>query len=882
MSSQILTTWPEIFAAGAEQAGGKGWNLARLARYGLPVAECVVIPATCEQEWLQESGLTPQLQQASAAIDKIPHQLESLHRELLQRPLPQSLLGALAATLAARAWQHQPLAVRSSATCEDSGNHSFAGIHLSRLNVIGPEALLNAIREVWASRWTPAAAAYRSRMGLDHGAVAMAVVIMPLLPARACGIAFTCDPRTGRDDQIHVHAHWGLGESLVGGTARGDEVVLAEDVLDDSLRLLSYHTGAKATMTVPASQGTCTVTTPPELTQQRVLDDQATLKLWRLLRDAAIALDFAQPFFDIEWVWDGENFWLLQARPITAKPRYTYPELSNQADIWTRGNTCEVLPDPLSPIDWFSSRRLVNLLLEQGPKLIRYPLLPGAQRAGLFNGRLYLNLSLMQWEFYEIFGAKPHAINAMMGGHQPEIRVPKPTWRERLRWLKNLLHYLILSHRFRRSAEDELEQIRATARAWRQRPLPEDDTALLQHIREQSRLIRSAKEIFFLQSSSGASLSQLTEIVDKRLPGEGHALTAALLAGGSPSVTAKQNYALVELARMAASDDLIRNWLATPQRNNDWQQQLPSEHPFRHALAEFLEQYGHRAVYESYLRNPRWREAPGYIFDTIHGLMETDLESLQHLRRRATLEAQQRIKQQVPRWLQPLIRKMAESAVREVNHREAARSALIALLEPLRNTLLAIGRLWHRRGALASADDIFNLTAPEIYDALNGEIPVQGLASRVADRRKQLQEWQHMSASEVILEHPGGHEQRHQTQPDATATSDLFTGVAVGTGIGRGIARILRHPSEGVRLNRGDILVAASTDPGWTPLFLKAGGLVVETGGTLSHAAIVARELGVPAVVNLPGILQQIEEGELLEVDGRLGVVRRLKSGEES
>ena len=115
---------------------------------------------------------------------------------------------------------------------------------------------------------------------------------------------------------------------------------------------------------------------------------------------------------------------------------------------------------------------------------------------------------------------------------------------------------------------------------------------------------------------------------------------------------------------------------------------------------------------------------------------------------------------------------------------------------------------------------------------------------------------------------------------DGTPGREVWRGVATGTGVARGRARILRHPSEGVRLVPGEILVAPSTDPGWTPLFLKAGGLVVETGGYLSHGAIVAREFALPAVVNLPGVLSALADGDEVEVNGLTGTVRLLARAE--
>jgi phosphohistidine swiveling domain-containing protein len=224
--------------------------------------------------------------------------------------------------------------------------------------------------------------------------------------------------------------------------------------------------------------------------------------------------------------------------------------------------------------------------------------------------------------------------------------------------------------------------------------------------------------------------------------------------------------------------------------------------------------------------------------------------------------------------LKPLLR----SANVQSNDREAARSALVAYSEPGRRTMPAIGARWVERGWLADPNDIFFLLGEEIVDALEGKLDGTGLAARVEDRRIQFDAWMTETPADVILEDAG-----KVFIPEAAKESirmegqDCFIGVAVGSGCATGKARLLRSPEEGVRLGNGDILVVPSTDPAWTPLFLRAGGLVMETGGYLSHGAIVAREFGIPAVVNLPGILHHLQDGDVVEVDGGRGLVRRLR-----
>ncbi|HYD59802.1 MAG TPA: PEP/pyruvate-binding domain-containing protein [Noviherbaspirillum sp.] len=863
-----LLDW-EAAAAQREEAGGKGWQLGLLARYGLPVPDGFVIPAAFSRAAIETLEIGAQLASDADALDT---PLERRRNAIASSPLSARLATLLHDELARRGWLDTPLAVRSSAAMEDSEQASFAGIHLSRLNVVGSDALADAVRAVWASLWTPQAMAYRERLGIPHRDAAMAVVVMPLLPARAAGIAFSCDPRTGRDDQIVVHAHWGLGEALVGGEADGDEYRLQEDLLDTRLSLLEKRIGSKARKTVTLEKGgTSTIDTPHNESARQVLEDAQAEMLGELVRDAASALDFGRPCYDIEWVWDGERFWLVQARPVTAMARNTYPAIANQPTIWSNGNTRDVMPLPMSALDWCGARRLVNQLLEAAYRHARYPLLPGGQRAACFHGRLYLNLSLLMWEAWDGFGVAPKIINEMAGGHQPEITVPPNRLRDKLRRLPRLIRFARNTLPLRRRAEAAAAQARALAVQWKNGPLPDDPVACHELLLERTRVARVQPELSLMQGSGGASLSMLVEALEKYMPGQAYTVAAALLAGGEPSVTAQQGYDLMALAEIAAHDPEVRTWLTRTGRRDDEWQSLPESHPFRRGFASFLDKYGHRTIYESYWRHPRWHEAPGYLLDSIAGLIGTDLHALQARQEQARADAWRAVRAALPWHARLSLKFILQAATRDSNHRELARSTFAAMSDAFRPMLLHIGRYLVARRALVQAKHVFELTLAEIGMAVRGATSAAGIAQRVQDRLAQRAHWEQTHGPDVIQV---GAPPVPLAQTTATATGDLRTGVAVGAGFARGIARVIRDPREGGRLGQGEILVAPSTDPAWTPLFLKAGGLVMETGGYLSHGAIVAREFAIPAVVNIPGILNEIRDGDVIEVDGNAGRIR--------
>lgn len=853
----VVLDWAAAAQAGPQMAGGKGWQLGRMAQFGVPVPDGFVVTAQASREHRTGQDLPPAVAQSV--------------RDALQD----------------RGWLDRPLALRSSAPQEDSAGASFAGIHLSCLNVRGPEAALQALARIWDSLWTPQAQAYRQRLGLPAGDTAgMAVVVMPMVDAVASGIAFTIDPVSGRHDDMVIHANWGLGESLVNGEADGDEYRLREDALHQSWPLAARRIGAKRRATLPAPDGgTQLADTADARAAQAVLTGAQAETLGDIARDAARALDYSGAGYDIEWAWDGDRFWIVQARPITASARHTYPALQDQPDYWSRGNTREVLPQPMSAMEWDAGRVMVQRMLTRGFELSGYATLPGVRLAALFQGRAYLNASVIQWVGYDALGVKPRDMNALLGGPQPEIQVEPPTIAQRLQHGLRIIRYLRRAAPLRRQATADLPKLLARAQQWLEAPLPESDAALGAQLGLQFQTVLAADQLFFLQGSGGGALSKLLDIVEKAVPGEGHALTAALMAGGDPSVTAQQGYALMALAQLAEQDAPALAWLRAPNRvDTAWAEALPDDSPFKAAFADFLQRYGHRAVYETYLRNPRWREAPGYLLESVLNLIGADPAALRARQDEAARLAWHRVRRALPFWQRPLAAKLLSASRVEGNQREAARSVLVAYLAVARRSALELGRRTAGPQGLAAAEDIFHLNAVEIFALADGRMSAAALGRRAAARRAQLQSWAALPDLDVVTEYAGdiAPAPAAHTGSGAAVFGDCWRGTPVAGGSARGRAFVARTPEEGLMMPAGGILVAASSDPAWTPLFLRAGAVVMEVGGYLSHAAIVAREFGIPAVVSVHGILQDVATGDLLEVDAVKGLVTRTASADAS
>jgi len=203
--------------------------------------------------------------------------------------------------------------------------------------------------------------------------------------------------------------------------------------------------------------------------------------------------------------------------------------------------------------------------------------------------------------------------------------------------------------------------------------------------------------------------------------------------------------------------------------------------------------------------------------------------------------------------------------------RESAKSALVSLMLPVRKILLEIGRRLVAGGHLDAPEQALHLAVVDVSSWLRGYWDGEGARHLTRDRSARREAWLKQTAPDMITEAPDGRLATSEANPLTTSARGGWSGIGVSPGRGSGVARILRSPYDATNLKQGEILVAPSTDPGWTPLFLRAGAIIMETGGFLSHGAIVAREYGIPAVANVPGILNAIQDGQLITVDGSAG-----------
>ena len=777
--------------------------------------------------WLDQVGPSDRQQVGGKAAN-----LGALARAGLPVPsgfcLPTWLLARSDAVwwpLAAEAYQRlaaggEAVAVRSSAASEDSPGASFAGQYTTVLGVKDETGLRRAIAACRASAGGDRVRQYGERLTGEAGG--LSVLVQLQAPAVASGVLFTRHPLTGETRHLLLEATPGLGEALVSGRVAPLRATLEKD-------------GRLAAGSLEGEAG-------PLLTQDQ---------LGRLAGLAAGVEAVLGPGQDIEWALAGGEICLLQARPITTGPTERPAE-----GIWTRANVGEVLPGPVTPLTWAIFRAtlqgdLSSLWDEQEEDADdRSPV----QR--IF-GRVYLRLDAVLDSFCYLPGVTPEVIARALGTPLPAaagyIRPSGPA--VRLAQAAFLLDALGFLHR--------IETL-----AGRLPPLPPAGRmdALLDWTRRcfgfHLKATAYAAGAFGLLSALLARWAP--EVVDS-LP--------ALLQGREDLQTADQGRELWRLAGVLRRSPELA---ALVQSGVDWAAlqskapHFPGGPEFLAAFAAFLEANGARAAGEFELAVPRWREEPDFLLGVLRGYLDTGdaalaLDPASPGREAAILAA--------GGLLGPLrgrvFRRLLASYSRFSTLRENLKYRLMEAFAALRLSFLEKGGYLKVKGVLESAGDIFFFTPAEIRALEQGRLTPQEARSRLRGRRSQHSRWLAETAPDLLLGEGAAVDGDNQTEP---RPGDLI-GIGCSPGVVTGVARVLTGIGQASDLRPGEILVAPHTDPGWTPLFLSCKAVVTEIGGFLSHGATVAREYGIPCVVNVPAAAARIRTGDRIRVDGASGRV---------
>lgn len=855
------------------QAGAKAVTLGQMLRAGLPVPAGFVLTTRAFERFVKSAPDWEKVRAALANSDRVgPAEAEAGAREikaaLADQPVPAEVETAIRSALGqqpqARLW-----AVRSSATIEDGRQASFAGQHDSFLNVPREDIPARA-RQCWLSLFSPRALLYRIRNGISHEQAAMAVIIQEMVPAELAGVLFTADPVARDPNRVVIEGARGLGENVVGGRVAPDRVVLTKGALE----IMERTSGE------PNTHAMC-------------LDDDTVRHLAVLSARAEHLLGGP---LDVEWAVHGGETFLLQARPITGNIRAKTWE---ERQIWTNANAAEALPEVVTPLTlsilWpFLQKLIDNLMGHLGWRL------QVGQLIGLIAGRPYFNINTAIALLRRLPLITPEQLGRIFGGAQEHLgrfghiqftpedlpRLPFSLGRV-VRGVPRITPALVRFSLFpghesfnpARLFDDTADRIPPEQCA---------DEQLLQAIHHDL----SPREIGLSPAMRymgiGATYFVTLHLLCERWFGaEGPAITGRLIAGLGTLNPAETGRELWQLAELAGRDAQLRRAVEEETSFATLAKRLSATEAGKMFLARwrsFMVRHGHHGRGEVELMTPRWNETP----DVVLALTRNYLEALANHHTCASMQmddlARQRAAQTeacLRRLSNPFQRALFRWTLRRAQCglaiKENIKSAFVRRLSVARLLALELGRRLVQRGRCAHRDDIFFLTLDELRPdfLFNGKTD---LRKTVFARRADYERNRQLKPPPVVFG-MGDPARWSAASPEAAGYlfGDRLEGVPVSPGLATGRARVILEVSPQDRVLPGEILVAPLTDPGWSPYFLTAAGLVIDLGGMLSHGSILAREYGIPAVVNVGSATRTIRTGDLVQVDGERGRVTILE-----
>jgi len=873
---RVLKRIESVVPRRASGYGGKARSLAALARAGFPVPAAYAMPG-----WVGDSFFSSVLaiEDRPRALLNSPHvpdaRLQAIAERVHAATLPQDVVRSVSdALLAMRDEGAVGFAVRSSAMHEDQEGASAAGMHSTLLNLMREDEVLDAIKTCWSSLFRPRVLSYLRALGEDTP-VSVGVVIQAMVPAEVSGVLFTVNPLTGDAGEVVISAAYGLGSAVVDGRVTPDTYRI--DKATGQLR--DQIIGDKAHQTVlERSGGVREVAVTPAQRESPALSEQQLLHLSDLA--ARVESHFGDAR-DVEWGIVEQQVYVLQARPVVV------PSMRNRRGsrrdrpwdrrkiVWSNANVGEALPGVATPFTWSVLSQFSDLGFRRAFGAMGCTVPRDAELVGDFRGRIYINLTEFSSIMSQVPWIHPSTLVRLGGGQYApeldEVVAERSSTGFFLRLPQTVSRYA--RENFRLQARiDDFETYFSEERM----RINGIDPRLL----EPSGLDRMLGDVAHLLDETGSimltayanlltAVLALIGLLRTFARDQGSGFYRDLLSGLQDVASARPGFVLWQIAQLARKEPEVAERIRVAELSDLTVPGLPAGRT-RDALGRFLEDYGYRGIREAEIAAPRWSEDPTLMFAALrsHLAGTTDLVKRDRDLQRARQEAEDKFKKSVPFPLRPSVTKLLDVVRRFTRMREHLRGHVVEVLGMFRRVALETSRRIEAREPEAGPDAAFFLTLAEVRRVLYDEN--ERVAMRVQRRRLEYER------NQALPEPPTTFVGFPPDDAGVASTSKRLRGLAASRGVAEGRVRILRDPSQAADFEPGEVLVVAAADTGWAPLFLAASGVVTELGGPLSHAAIILREYGVPAVVNVTNATRSLSDGDLVRLDGDVGTVEIL------
>ena len=866
--------------------GGKGANLGEMTQAGFPVPHGFCVTTAGYQEFIETNHLPEYIAQTikDADLDTIKPIGSAIRERLRMAEMPPAVREAVLQALQKSGTQHY-YAVRSSATAEDLAFASFAGQQDTYLNIKGEEEILDAVRNCWASLFTDRAILYRMQNGIDQEKIYMSVVIQRMILPEVSGIMFTADPVSGHRGLISIDAGYGLGEALVSGLVSPDIYTFNKA----SGQIQSKSIAEKKLAILPvAGGGTEKVTITGEKATRQVLDDALIKDLAEL--GQTIEKHYGCPQ-DIEWCLSSglsadssPTLSILQSRAITSL--YPLPAPLPQDDalhIYVSLNHIQVMTDPISPLG-IDMLRLMLPFDKSARSAEEH------QRVKAAAGRVYIDISeiLALQTARKVFPLFFKNVDALAAGAMAEL-INRPGFTDRIKkddetvkafksFFKPVVFKAIQAILFKRpegaiqSINEYIEnRLREAEKAIEQ---AKPGTDRLEAIRRTADFTADFKNLLPRLMPAIVSFKALENWEEKLLGSRIY--TSTLVTGLEGNITTEMGLLIGDLAdQVRCSPDLIHEF-----ENEDYGtlltriHNLPGHEAFKEAFHSFMAKYDMRAAGEIDIAKERWIEHPEPLAKSILAIVHSAPEGIHRqeyqLTKEKALQAADDLVKEVAakhgRLKAQIVRRLIRIVRNYLPVREHPKYLIMKLLLLCKRAFLAEAKHLVEKGLLATEKDLFYVNFWELYQAIQDN---SNLTDLVEQRKEEYRHFKKLSAPRLLT--CDGEEPKASYQREDLPAGSLI-GMPVSSGRIEGIAKVVTDPAE-TSLNKGEILVAPFTDPGWTPLFINASGLVMEVGGLLTHGTVVAREYGIPAVVGIVDATKKIKTGQKIRVEGDAGYV---------
>lgn len=840
----------EIRKSDIPSAGGKGANLGEMTAAGINIPDGFVLTADAYRLYIRENGYENLFNEilTAAANDeqKLTAASEKLRSCILKGNIPAPVLSELTEKYNIICTDgSKRVAIRSSATAEDLAEASFAGQQETFLGIRGLNEVIDAVRKCYASLWGTRAVIYRNNLGFDQTDVALAVVIQLMVASEKAGVLFTADPVENNPDAMRINSSYGLGESVVSGRVTADSILC-----DKNGGLISYDCGSKQTQIVYDENATKEIAVARELQNKPSLSHGEIKAL--CVQGSLIEAHYGRPM-DIEWAICDDIVYILQARPITTIRSGASDEENTLVQSYIAGSKIsgpaksnmafqlEKMPYAYRPLDYDLIMQInhqkANIFAEAGLILTSDPQIDD-------DGIMTL--------------PDPHK-----GLSRKIIRLPAM-----IREVKNFEHCAAVCNSFMPGYELELRKM--ADRDYESLSVGECGNLLKYSYELLGRLCYDRFRYALFPSVLAGDLTRAVKKIDRKY-------TNYDLLKDLDNKTSVITREVSELAARIRKNKALTGDILSGLDYISLSEKYPS---LNEIIKGFMERNGFKSDFNCYCVEAKtFREDPDRLLNILRPLLNTEADTYTGTgtversgkaggnsapaKNNAGTDDKESYSEMLSQLKDiyktryPKLKRRIEAYRTFHMVREESQYLWEALFYYIRRILKNLNLL------LMGNDDyvhgISNMFYPELIEAckrgsLTGS-DREKISRRNARHPLSQKVW---DASKLLVFDSKG---------------DTLKGISGSTGVAVGNVCVIHSPSEFHKMKNGDILVCELTDPEWTPLFSLAGGVVADTGSSLSHAAIVAREFGIPAVLGVGFATAKFKDGDMIRVDGNKGTV---------